>query len=124
MSISKQQTVKVPLRVRLIDGSLLIVTLVLSGSVLLTLQEPMFNLGAMQIVQTVEGAVHQAYSMSALYNVWLFIGGGIWLAFAIGSIEYYSKRLGRPNIRGRLLKTCVILGILIAVNVVVGYMTM
>jgi len=124
MTIPADRKIKVPLRVRVIDGLLLVATIVLGGAVLLTLQEPMFNIGAIWVVQNIEGAIHQAYNMSVLYNIWLFIGGGIWLAFVIGSIEYYPKRFGRANIRRWLLRTCVIEGILILLNVVIGNMTM
>jgi|GEM_PF-6705391 len=124
MTIPADRKIKVPLRVRVIDGLLLVATIVLGGAVLLTLQEPMFNIGAIWVVQNIEGAIHQAYNMSVLYNIWLFIGGGIWLAFVIGSIEYYPKRFGRANIRRWLLRTCVIEGILIVLNVVIGNMSM
>ena len=124
MTIPADRKIKVPLRVRVIDGLLLVATIVLGGAVLLTLQEPMFNIGAIWVVQNIEGAIHQAYNMSVLYNIWLFIGGGIWLAFVIGSIEYYPKRFGRANIRRWLLRTCVIEGILILLNVVIGNMSM
>ena len=122
MTIPSDRYTQAPLRVRLIDTLLLVITIVLSGLVLWTLQDPMFKFGALRIVQTVEGAIHQAYSMSALYNVWLFIGGGIWLAFVIGSIEFYSKRFGKAKTRPWLLRTCVIACVFIALNLIIGSM--
>ncbi len=114
---------KAPLQVRLIDGVLLIITLILGAIVFLTVRDPLFNVGSQWIVQNIEGAIHQAYNMSALYNVWLFIGGAITLAFLIGSIEYYPKRLGEAKTRRWLLGTGVIGGILIALNLVLASLT-
>lgn len=114
---------KAPLQVRLIDGVILVITLILGAVILLTLQDPLFNIGALWIVQNIEGAIHQAYNMSALYNVWLFIGGAITLAFLIGSIEYYPKQLGEVKTRRWLLRTCVIEVILILINLVLASIT-
>jgi len=114
---------KAPLQSRIIDAAILIISLMLGASVFLTLQDPLFNFGAIWVVQNIEGAVHQAYNMSALYNVWLFIGGGITLAFLIGSIEYYPKRLGNIKTRRWLLRTCMIEAVLIVLNLVLASAT-
>ena len=56
---------KAPLQSRIIDAAILIISLMLGASVFLTLQDPLFNFGAIWVVQNIEGAVHQAYNMSA-----------------------------------------------------------
>ena len=111
---------KAPLRVRLIDAAILIITLGLGALAFLTLLDPMINIGAVWVSQNIEGTIHQVYNMTVIYNVWLFIGGGITLAFIIGSIEYYPKRFGESKIRRWLLITCVVEGILIALNLAVA----
>lgn len=114
---------KASLQVRLIDASILIASIVLGAIAFLTIRDPILNIGSHWIVDNIEGEIHQAYNISALYNVWMFIVGGITLLFIVTSIEYYPKRLGEDKIRRRLLITCVIAGILIAINLVLASLT-
>jgi hypothetical protein len=123
MPATIKATPKAPLRVRLIDAMLLIVSIILAINAFLTMEDPILNIGAVWIVKNIEGAIHQANHLSALYNVWVFLIGGITLVFIIGSIEYYPKRLGEDKIRRRLLITCTISSILIFINLVITSIT-
>jgi hypothetical protein len=75
----------------LINSGLLVAVIVLGLLSLFASLEIVLTVGAQVVIRTNDSAVRSKYALVTLRNIWLLVGGIIWLVIIIASIDRFMK---------------------------------
>lgn len=104
---------------KVINGLLLIITLILSLIALFSIQDILLTIAASFIMDPTDITIQEKYTLSTVRNVWLMVGGCFLLAFLIMGIDYYPRRLGKRTTRKILLIILVVELIVIGIRLII-----
>lgn len=104
---------------KIIDGLLLLLTLILSVAVFFAIMNILLTITTILVIPKDSITVQQAYIVGAVRNFWVFFGGIFLLAFLIGHSDYHSRRLGEHKTSRILLWTFIIEIILIVIGLII-----
>ena len=105
---------------KVFNAILLFATLILGVAAFLGMMEIVTTIGALVLSNARMSNVQGSNALASVRNFYMLIGGGLMVAFVIGGIEHYSKRLETEKTRSRLIKTLVIEVVIIAIGLVVS----
>lgn len=106
---------------RLVSLLLLALALGLAVMAFFALQEILLALGARLIAAGGGGdSIRQRYSLVALRNVGAIGGGGLLIVWVIGGVNYFTRRLDRPESQRRLLWILALEMLIIGLNAAIA----
>lgn len=104
---------------KVINGLLLIITLILSIIAFFSIQDILLTIAASYVIDPTDITVQAKYTLSTVRNVWLMVGGCFLLAFFIIGIDYHPRRLGKRKTRKVLLITLAIELVIIGIRLII-----
>ena len=105
---------------RLVSLLLLALALGLAVMAFFALQEILLILGARLIAAGGADSVRQRYSLVVLRNVGAIGGGGLLIVWVIGGVNYFTRRLDRPESQRRLLWILALEMLIIGLNAAIA----
>ena len=102
--------------------SLLLLALALGLAVMafFAIQEILLTLGARLIAAGGADSIRQRYSLVVLRNVGAIGGGGLLIVWVIGGVNYFMRRLDKPESQRRLLWILALEMLIIGLNAAIA----
>lgn len=105
---------------RLVSLLLLALALGLAVMAFFAIQEILLTLGARLIAAGGADSIRQRYSLIVLRNVGAIGGGGLLIVWVIGGVNYFMRRLDKPESQRRLLWILALEMLIIGLNAAIA----
>ena len=87
-----------------INALLLAAVIALGLVTFFSLLEILLTISATVIFQAIDSQTRQYYAGVTVRNIWLLVGGAVWLGIVIYCLDYFFKHWRERRIQGRYLR--------------------